>query len=46
MSMYGESHYNEQKNNLYEELEIFLQEHPIFELLQIVADVVENKTNQ
>ena len=41
MSMYGESDYNERKNNLYDEIKWFLEDHPISELLQIVADVIE-----
>ena len=43
MSMYGESEYNSQKNNIYDEIKWFLEEHPISELLQIVADVVERE---
>lgn len=41
MSMYGENEYNSQKNNIYDEIKIFLEEHPVSELLQIIADVVE-----
>ena len=41
MSMYGESDYNVDRNRLYDEIKWFLEDHPIFELLQIVADVVE-----
>ena len=41
MSMYGDSDYNCEKNNLYDELKYFLEEHPISEMLQIVADVVK-----
>lgn len=40
MSMYGESDYNREKNNIYDEIEEFLQDHPISELLQIIADVI------
>ena len=40
MSMYGESDYNREKNNVYDEIEGFLQDHPISELLQIIADVI------
>ena len=40
MSMYGESDYNCEKNNLYDELKYFLEEHPLSELLEIVTDVV------
>jgi hypothetical protein len=39
--MYGESEYNSQKNNIYDEIKWFLEEHPVFELLQIIADVIE-----
>lgn len=43
MSMYGESEYNRQKNNLYDEIKWFLKDqHTISELLSIVADVVES----
>ena len=38
--MYGESEYNSQKNNMYDEIKWFLEEHPVSELLQIIADVV------
>ena len=41
MSMYGESEYNNQKNNLYDEIKWFLEDHKISELLSIVADVIE-----
>lgn len=41
MSMYGESEYNSQKNNIYDEIKWFLEDHPISELLKIVSDVVE-----
>lgn len=41
MSMYGESEYNRDKNNIYDEIRSFLADHPMSELLQIVADVVE-----
>ena len=43
MSMYGESEYNLQKNNMYNEIKWFLEEHPVSELLQIIADVVERE---
>ena len=46
MSMYGESPYNEQKNHIYDEMGYFLEEHPISELLKIVADVVEDKESK
>ena len=41
MSMYGDSEYNMDKNNIYDEIRWFLEGHPMSELLQIVADVVE-----
>lgn len=44
MSMYGDSSYNRQKNNLYDELKWFLEDHPASELIQIVADVIRNET--
>ena len=46
MSMYGESDYNRNKNDLYDEIKWFLEEHPISELLQIVADVVKYEVNE
>jgi len=41
MSMYGDSSYSNEKNNIYDEIKWFLENHPISELLQIVADVVK-----
>ena len=46
MSMYGESPYNEEKNNIFQEIEIFLMDHPVSELLQIIADAVERKEQE
>ena len=43
MSMYGESEYNSQMNNIYDEIKCFLEEHPVSELLHIIADVVERE---
>ena len=40
MSMYGDSPYNQDKNNIYDEIEDFIETHPISELIQIVADVI------
>lgn len=40
MSMYGDSEYNTNKNNLYDEIKWFLEEHPVSELMQIVSDVI------
>ena len=41
MSMYGDDRYCSQKNDIYDEIKEFLEEHPVSELLRIVADVVE-----
>ena len=42
MSMYGDSKYNNDKNNLYDEMKNFLENnHPIYELLQIIVDVIK-----
>ena len=41
MSMYGESEYAGEKNILFEELRRFLEEHPVEELIRIVADAIE-----
>ena len=41
--MYGESDYCSEKNNLYDEIKYFLENHPISELLEIVADVIERE---
>ena len=46
MSMYGESEYNSQKNDIYYEIEWFLEDHPVSELLQIVADVIEREEDK
>lgn len=35
--------YNSQKSNMYNEIKWFLEEHPVSELLQIIADVVERE---
>ena len=42
MSMYGESPYSEEKNDMYSEIERFLEEHPLSELLEIIADVIKD----
>jgi len=44
MSMYGDGSYNTQMNNLYDEMRWFLEDHPVSELIQIVADAVKDKT--
>ena len=46
MSKYGESDYNREKNNLYDDLKYFLEDHPVSELLRIVADVIEEGENK
>lgn len=46
MSMYGESSYNRDKENLFWEIEWFLEKHPISELISIVADVIEHKESE
>ena len=43
MSMYGDDDYGTQKNVVYYEMERFLEGHPVSELLEIVADLVECK---
>lgn len=43
MSMYGDDDYHYNMECLYNEIEEFLEEHPISELLKIVIDVIENK---
>jgi len=40
MSMYGDS----SCDNLYDELKLFLEDHPVSEMIQIVADVVRGET--
>lgn len=46
MSMYGDSDYNRQKNDIYDELKRFLEDHPVSELIQIVADVVSETESE
>ena len=41
MSMYGDSEYNNNKNDLYDVIKAFLEEHPVSELMQIVSDVIK-----
>lgn len=43
MSMYGDNEYNQEKNDIFDEMEHFLETHPVSELLHIVSDVVEEK---
>lgn len=40
MSMYGDDEYNNNKNDLYDNIKEFLEEHPVSELMQIVSDVI------
>ena len=42
MSIWGDSSYDSEKNDITYELEKFLETHPISELLTIVAYVVES----
>ena len=46
MSMYGESNYNRQKNDIYDEMRYFLEYHPVSELLEIVADVIKEHESE
>ena len=39
--MYGESHYAEEKNDIFYKIREFLKSHPISELVRIVADAIE-----
>ena len=42
MSMYGEGQKNEEKNNLFDEIQYFLEnDHSVGELLQVVTDVIK-----
>lgn len=43
MSMYGESPYSEEKNDMYSDIKRFLETHPISELIHIIADAVESE---
>lgn len=43
MSMYGESSYNTEKEDIYNEIKYFLDNHPLSELLNVIADVVANE---
>lgn len=43
MSMYGDSEYAGEKNNIYDEIKWFLEEYPVSELLSIIADVIERE---
>ena len=41
MSMYGESEYAQEKNDIYDEMKEFVKTHPLSELLQIVTHLAE-----
>lgn len=43
MSIYGESPYSEEKNDMYSYIKQFLETHPISELIYIIADAVESE---
>ena len=43
MSMYGESSYNREKEDIYNEIKCFLDDHPISELLNVIADVIADE---
>ena len=43
MSMYGDSPYTNEKNDIYDEILRFLEMHPTSELMQIIGDVLERK---
>lgn len=45
MSMYGDSPYTNEKNDIYDEILRFLETHPANELMQISVDVLERKEN-
>lgn len=41
MSMYGDDRNGMDKNELYSEIREFLKNHDVFELIRIIADVLE-----
>ena len=43
MSMYGDSPYMGEKEDIYDEILRFLETHPASELMQIIGDVLERK---
>ena len=45
MSMYGDDENGNRKNNLHNEIVSFLEDHPVSELLEIVALAVSLKGN-
>ena len=46
MSKYGDDFYCMSKEYLFNEIEEFLEGHPISELLEIVADAIRNKESE
>lgn len=46
MSIYEDSKYIAQMNYIYDEMKDFLEEHPVYELLQVVADVIAEKESE
>ena len=45
MSMYGDSPYTNEKNDIYDVILGFLETHPASELMQIIGDVLERYEN-
>ena len=43
MSMYGEDHHGSVREGLYYAMRDFLQEYPLYELLETLASLVENE---
>ena len=41
MSMYGDGRYNDDRNELYDEIKDFLKTHPIYELMEIISNVFQ-----
>lgn len=41
MSMYGDSEYNMDKEDIYYRMKEFLESHPLHELLEVLADAVK-----
>ena len=46
MSMYGDNNYCMSKEYLFNDIEEFLEEHPISELLEVIADAIRNKESE
>ena len=45
MSKYGDSEYNRQKEDMYYEMKEVLESHGLYELLEVLADVVKDRQN-